>query len=110
MPRRAISNGRRLPIDSPRNTISPDVSGSAPEIRLNIVLLPAPFGPMRPRISPHRIENDRSLTATSPPNSLRARRALSSGPSPEGFDLASSGGASGSGGGALLGSSRASHG
>jgi len=36
----------------PRNSISPDVNGSAPEINANVVLFPAPFGPMSPNISP----------------------------------------------------------
>ena len=70
-PRRAISYGGRLPIDSPRNSTLPAVSGNAPEISLKVVLLPAPLGPIRPRISPGRISNDRSLTATRPPNCLR---------------------------------------
>jgi hypothetical protein len=52
MPRRAISNGRQPVIDSPPKAISPEVTSSAPEMRLNIVLLPAPFGPIKPRISP----------------------------------------------------------
>ena len=36
----------------PSKTISPDVGGSTPAIRLNSVLLPAPFGPIRPSNSP----------------------------------------------------------
>ena len=50
----------------------PRVSGSAPEIRSNMVLLPAPFGPISPRISPARISKLTSFTATRPPNCLRA--------------------------------------
>src|SRR5205809_5598575 len=37
------SNGMQPTMDSPRKAMSPDVTSSAPEIRLNIVLLPAPF-------------------------------------------------------------------
>ena len=62
--------------------MSPEVSGNAPEIRLNIVLLPAPFGPIRPRISPLPIEKLKSFTATRPPKCLRAFRTSSSAPVP----------------------------
>ena len=48
------------------------------------MLLPAPFGPIRPRISPGRTSNERSSTATRPPNSLRARSTISSGAVPRG--------------------------
>jgi len=34
------------------NAISPLLARSAPVSRLNIVVLPAPFGPISPRISP----------------------------------------------------------
>ncbi len=105
MPRRAISYGLQAAIDSPRKTTSPRESASAPEIRLNIVLLPAPFGPMSPRISPEAIENERSLTATSPPNSLRAARTSSSGPAGGDRSRAGSAPASGTGGGVDFGSS-----
>ena len=37
------------------------------------MLLPAPLGPIRPTISPGRISNERSLTATRPPNCLARR-------------------------------------
>jgi hypothetical protein len=52
---------------SPWNEIEPPSAGSTPVIRLNMVLLPAPLGPMSPRISPERMENDRWPTATRPP-------------------------------------------
>ena len=50
---------------------SPRVSGSTPVTRLKVVDLPAPFGPIRPTISPARTSKLTSLTATRPPNSLR---------------------------------------
>ena len=50
------------------------MSGSAPEIRLNIVLLPAPFGPMRPRISPGWIV-ERQVVDGDEAAELLARRA-----------------------------------
>ena len=42
-----------------------------PVIRLKTVVLPAPFGPISPRISPCCNSNDRSETARKPPKSLR---------------------------------------
>jgi hypothetical protein len=45
-PRRLISNGRRPEMTSPLRRISPEVGLMWPEIRLNVVDLPAPFGPM----------------------------------------------------------------
>src|SRR5271165_6098373 len=41
-----------------------------PAMRLRRVVLPEPFGPMRPSTSPGETEIDISLTATSPPNAL----------------------------------------
>ena len=41
-----------------------------PAMQLKIVLLPDPFGPMRPRISPSETSNDTSLTAVKPPKRL----------------------------------------
>ena len=37
-------------------------------MQLKIVLLPEPFGPMRPRISPSSTAKETSLTAEKPPN------------------------------------------
>ena len=38
--------------DIPSNTISPELAGNTPVIKLNSVVLPAPFGPMTPNTSP----------------------------------------------------------
>ena len=46
----------------------PVLACSAPVRRLNIVLLPAPLGPIRPRISPALRSKFTLLTAISPPN------------------------------------------
>ncbi len=105
MPRAAISYGGRPPIGWPLKRTSPRVSGSSPLIRLNIVLLPAPFGPISPRISPRRSSNDRSLTATRPPNSLRAARTSSSGPVAAASARCRSGGAGAGSAGFLRGNS-----
>src|SRR5687767_7284236 len=45
----------------------PDVGGNSPEIRLNSVVLPAPFGPRIARRSPGRTSRSTSLTAWTPP-------------------------------------------
>src|SRR5262249_4738498 len=56
------------PISSwPSNRAEPRVARSTPEIRLNTVVLPAPFGPTRLTISPSSTSIDSSSTATRPP-------------------------------------------
>ena len=47
--------------------IEPAVGTSVPDSMLKIVLLPEPFGPIRPRISPCSTRNDTLLTAVKPP-------------------------------------------
>ena len=42
----------------------PALGGSTPARHSNSVVFPAPFGPIRPRTSPGRTENDTSLSAT----------------------------------------------
>ena len=74
-PSRAIARDGRPSMRPPRKSTSPRVSGSTPVTRLKVVDLPAPFGPIRPTISPARTWKLTSLTATRPPNSLRARAA-----------------------------------
>jgi hypothetical protein len=46
------------PISLPAKRIEPAVGDRLPAIRLNVVLLPEPLGPMRPRISPSRTSKD----------------------------------------------------
>src|SRR5882757_8517945 len=70
MPRLMIRCGASPAISWPSNRIEPDVGGSVPESMLKIVLLPEPFGPIRPRISPCSTRNDTLLTARKPPNRL----------------------------------------
>src|SRR5262245_61595133 len=41
-----------------------------PAMQLKMVLLPEPFGPIRPRISPSLTSNDTFATAVKPPNIL----------------------------------------
>src|SRR3990172_1890431 len=66
--------GFRASIRCPRNRISPASARYAPEMRLSTVVLPEPFGPMSPRISPLRTDSSRLSTATRPPNALRNPR------------------------------------
>src|SRR5713226_7260007 len=49
----------------PSNATRPDVGGTAPEIALNKVVLPAPFGPMMARRSPRLTRSETSSTAFS---------------------------------------------
>src|SRR6202171_1969319 len=70
MPRLMIRCGASPAISAPANPIEPAVGSSVPESMLKIVLLPEPFGPIRPRISPCSTLNDTLLTAVKPPNRL----------------------------------------
>ena len=63
---------------SPWKVIAPLVACSTPVTRLKVVDLPAPFGPIKPMISPAFTSKLTSLTATRPPNSLRALSTISS--------------------------------
>jgi len=56
--------------DFPSKTISPDVASSTPVSRLTKVVLPAPFGPMMPTISPLSTSKSIPSTALRSPNSL----------------------------------------
>jgi len=52
IPRRAMRCGGSPRIGSPAKRISPWSAAYVPAMMLKVVVLPAPFGPMRPRISP----------------------------------------------------------
>src|SRR5438477_12101625 len=64
-------------ISFPRKSTEPAVGRNAPAIRLKVVLLPEPFGPMRPRISPSATSKDTPLTARKPSNDLVSPRTSS---------------------------------
>src|SRR3954468_11937265 len=68
MPRLIIACGANPDSSWSRNFIEPEVGAKVPESMLKIVLLPEPFGPIRPRISPCATLNDTLLTAVKPPN------------------------------------------
>ena len=52
MPRLMIRCGGSPAISWPSKRIDPAEGGNVPDSMLKIVLLPEPFGPIRPRISP----------------------------------------------------------
>src|SRR6266446_281548 len=70
----------------PKRVMAPALTGSEPEMRLNSVVFPAPFGPMRARRSPGRTASDTPPTACSPPkyletpSSLRAKSVVTARP------------------------------
>ena len=67
---RQISNERAPMISSPWKWIDPESGGSSPVMRLRTVVLPEPFGPIRPVMPPDGTSKERSRTATRPPNAL----------------------------------------
>src|SRR6201986_1091475 len=79
MPRLMIRCGARPAISVPANSMEPAVGSSVPESMLKIGLLPEPFGPIRPRISPCSTLNDTLLTAVKPPNRLTRPSTTSTG-------------------------------
>src|SRR5713226_5158142 len=67
---------------SPRNRISPDVGSCAPTRHEKSVVLPAPLGPMIPKISPRFTSKSTEARASSPPKRfeiLRKERSVSAG-------------------------------
>src|SRR5215470_15687056 len=59
----------------------PAVTGKTPQMRLTVVLLPEPLGPMRPTISPWRTAKSSVSTARTPPKYLDKPLSSSSAPS-----------------------------
>src|SRR5881409_3063753 len=55
-------------MSSPAKRADPRVGLTVPEITLNSVVLPAPLGPTRPRISPAATDSETSSSARKPPN------------------------------------------
>ena len=70
MPRRARLNGGNLVMSSPSKRISPLDGGSNPDTQLNIVVLPAPLGPISPVIVPAAAVIATSCSATLPPKRI----------------------------------------
>jgi hypothetical protein len=70
IPARAFSSGA-FPVTSfPANRIRPPLGFSTPEIRLKAVVLPEPFGPIKPTSSPFATEKDTPSRARTPPKLL----------------------------------------
>src|ERR1700722_1204700 len=55
----------------PSKTISPSSGRSCPHTQLNSVVLPAPFGPTNPTLSPAATSNEMACTAWIPPKDLQ---------------------------------------
>src|SRR5713101_6099336 len=72
-------------ISEPSSRIEPAVGRIAPAIRLKIVLLPEPLGPIRPRISPFLSSKDTRFTARNP-SKLLVRDSTTSTGGPRWFD------------------------
>src|SRR5215468_3665394 len=60
----------RPAISSPANVTRPEVGRYMPAMQLKIVLLPDPFGPIRPTISPSSTSKETCETAVKPPKVL----------------------------------------
>src|SRR6476659_2553574 len=65
-----MSYGRRPTISRPKADTDPVSGRKNPVIRLKLVVLPAPFGPISATVSPSFTEKPTSWTARNPPNSL----------------------------------------
>ena len=78
MPSFTTSCGGALSMFLPSTEIVPPDAVSTPVIRLKVVLLPAPLGPISATISRAWTSNETSLTAITPPNCLRALSICSS--------------------------------
>src|SRR5260221_6512585 len=77
----------RPAISSPRKRTEPASGLSAPAMRLKVVLLPEPFGPIRPSSSPSATSNETPPTAVKPPNRLVSFETSSSTSGREGVAL-----------------------
>src|ERR1700741_2881408 len=83
MPSRACSSGGARVTSTSSNTMRPGVGSVSPARQLKKVDLPAPFGPIRPMISPSSIERSAPATARRLPNVFETFCALSSIAPPE---------------------------
>ena len=60
-----------LPSGAPSTVPLPDVGATRPSSSFSDVVLPAPFGPKKPKTSPRGTARDKPATATLRPNSRR---------------------------------------
>ena len=89
-PSRQIARGRRPTSSSPSSRIEPRSARNWPLTMLKVVVLPAPFGPIRASSSPGARSNAMPSTALTPPKDLPRPRTSRSGlaalmPSPRAF-------------------------
>src|ERR1700742_3192082 len=77
MPSRACSSGGARVTSTSSNTMRPVVGSVSPARQLKKVDLPAPFGPIRPMISPSSIVISAPATARRLPNVFETFSALS---------------------------------
>ena len=69
MPSRTMRCGGVRVRSLPSNTMRPSFGRYSRVIKLNSVVLPAPFGPIRPPMSPGlELQSETSASATTPPN------------------------------------------
>ena len=80
MPARARRSGLHVDTSMPSRSTRPDCWRVKPEMTSNSVVLPAPFGPMRPTTSPGDTRNETSSTAMTPPKRTDTPRTSSSRP------------------------------
>src|SRR5213079_1001258 len=78
MPSRAWVSGEARVTSSPPNRTDPAVGTRSPQRQLKNVDLPAPFGPIRPMMSPSSTSRSASDTARKLPNICVTARASSS--------------------------------
>src|SRR5207253_6321804 len=69
-PSAARASGGRCVTSAPANVTVPEVTGRSPVRQLKKVDLPAPLGPIRPRMSPSSTDTEASSTALKAPNAL----------------------------------------
>ena len=78
-------------MSAPPNSMVPASGLVKPASISKVVVLPAPFGPMRPSVSPAVTSKSMPCTAAMPPNDLRSPRTCSSVPDGDGCVPASVG-------------------
>src|SRR3954470_15078532 len=83
MPSRACSSGEARVTSLPSNVMRPVVGSVSPARQLKNVDLPAPFGPIRPMISPWSMDRSAPATARRLPKVFETFSALSSIAPPE---------------------------
>src|SRR5271165_6264095 len=76
MPRRQRTLGLSRVMSRPSRWMWPPEGSRAPEMMLKSVVLPAPFGPMRHKISPLNASNETPSSTTSPPKLCRTLSAV----------------------------------